>query len=183
MGLRNLTVIADAEKMIRRHHPDFSIEKISLSDPQTFEMMSKGQANRRFQFESSGMRQVLVQLKPESVEDLIAVISLYRPGPMDSIPKYIRNRHNPQEITYKTPLLKRYSGCHLRLSCLSGAGHEICRKLAGYSYGQADLVRRAMSKKSTRSWSRSGQKLYLGSQKEDGSASVSAVLPTASVSR
>ena len=76
------------------------------SDPQTFEMMSKGQAKGVFQFESSGMRQVLVQLKPESVEDLIAVISLYRPGPMDSIPKYIRNRHNPQEITYKTPLLK-----------------------------------------------------------------------------
>ena len=76
----------------RCHHPDFSIEKISLSDPQTFEMMSKGQAKGVFQFESSGMRQVLVQLKPESVEDLIAVISLYRPGPMDSIPKYITIR-------------------------------------------------------------------------------------------
>ena len=86
--------------MIRRTEPDFDIEKVSLSDKLTFEMMSKGQAKGVFQFESGGMRQVLTQLKPESVEDLIAVISLYRPGPMDSIPKYIRNRHNPEAVSY-----------------------------------------------------------------------------------
>ncbi len=147
LGLRNLTVISDAEKMIRRYEPDFDIEKVSLSDPLTFEMMSKGQAKGVFQFESGGMRQVLVQLKPESIEDLIAVISLYRPGPMESIPKYIRNRHNPQEITYKTPLLKDILDVTYGCIVYQEQVMQICRKLAGYSYGRADLVRRAMSKK------------------------------------
>ena len=115
------------------------------------------------------MRQVLVQLKPESVEDLIAVISLYRPGPMDSIPKYIRNRHNPQEITYKTPLLKRYSGCHLRMYRLSGAGHADLPQAGGLFLRTGGPGAPChVQKRSTRSWSRSA-KLYLGSQKEDGS--------------
>ena len=169
LGLRNLTVIADAEKMIRRHHPDFSIEKISLSDPQTFEMMSKGQAKGVFQFESSGMRQVLVQLKPESVEDLIAVISLYRPGPMDSIPKYIRNRHNPQEITYKTPLLKGILDVTYGCIVYQEQVMQICRKLAGYSYGRADLVRRAMSKKKHEVMEQERKNFIWGAKKEDGS--------------
>ena len=133
--------------MIRKEEPDFDIEKVSLSDPQTIEMMSKGQAKGVFQFESGGMRQVLTQLKPESVEDLIAVISLYRPGPMDSIPKYIKNRHNPQEITYKTPLLKDILDVTYGCIVYQEQVMQICRKLAGYSYGRADLVRRAMAKK------------------------------------
>lgn len=147
LGLRNLTVISDAEKMIRKEEPDFDIEKVSLSDPQTFEMMSKGQAKGVFQFESGGMRQVLTQLKPESVEDLIAVISLYRPGPMDSIPKYIKNRHNPQEITYKTPLLKDILDVTYGCIVYQEQVMQIVRDLAGYTLGRSDLVRRAMSKK------------------------------------
>ncbi len=169
LGLRNLTVISDAEKMIRRQEPDFDIEKISLTDSKTFEMMSKGQAKGVFQFESGGMRQVLIQLKPESVEDLIAVISLYRPGPMDSIPKYIRNRHNPQEITYKTPQLKEILDVTYGCIVYQEQVMQICRKLAGYSYGRADLVRRAMSKKKHDVMEKERQNFIWGAKKEDGS--------------
>ena len=169
LGLRNLTVISDAEKMIRKEEPDFDIEKVSLSDPQTFEMMSKGQAKGVFQFESGGMRQVLTQLKPESVEDLIAVISLYRPGPMDSIPKYIKNRHNPQEITYKTPLLKDILDVTYGCIVYQEQVMQICRKLAGYSYGRADLVRRAMAKKKHDVMEKERQNFIWGAKKEDGS--------------
>ncbi|MEG1773411.1 MAG: DNA polymerase III subunit alpha, partial [Oscillospiraceae bacterium] len=107
LGLRNLTVIADSERMIRKIHPDFSIDSIPLDDPAVYEMLGKGQTEGVFQFESSGMRQVLMQLGPEHMEDLIAVISLYRPGPMESIPRYIRNRHHPSEVTYQHPKLAR----------------------------------------------------------------------------
>ena len=169
LGLRNLTVISDAEKMIRRQNPDFEIETIPLDDAQTFEMMSKGQAKGVFQFESGGMRQVLVQLKPESVEDLIAVISLYRPGPMDSIPEYIKNRHNPQEITYKTPQLKEILDVTYGCIVYQEQVMQICRKLAGYSYGRADLVRRAMSKKKHDVMEKERQNFIWGAKKEDGS--------------
>lgn len=169
LGLRNLTVISDAEKMIRQYEPDFSIDKISEKDPDTFEMMSKGQAKGVFQFESGGMRQVLIQLKPESVEDLIAVISLYRPGPMESIPKYIRNRHNPDLITYKTPLLKDILDVTYGCIVYQEQVMQICRKLAGYSYGRADLVRRAMSKKKVDVMEKERQNFVYGAKKEDGS--------------
>ena len=106
LGLRNLTVLDDTEKMIRKKEPLFSIKNIPDDDKKVFEMLSKGDTEGVFQFESSGMRNVLTQLKPETIEDLIAVISLYRPGPMDSIPKYIENCHNPVKVTYKHELLK-----------------------------------------------------------------------------
>ena len=106
LGLRNLTVIDDAVKKIRFMEPEFSLENISYEDKAVFDMMSQGNSEGVFQFESQGMKNVLTQLKPESLEDLIAVISLYRPGPMDSIPTYIDNRHNPSHIKYKHPLLK-----------------------------------------------------------------------------
>ena len=95
LGLRNLTVIDDTVKMIRRKVPQFDINKIPLDDKATMQMMSRGQTEGVFQFESGGMKNVLMSFKPERIEDLIAIISLYRPGPMDSIPKYIENRHNP----------------------------------------------------------------------------------------
>ena len=106
LGLRNLTVIADAEKYIRKSNPDFDIEKIPLDDKETYKMMSMGRTDGVFQFESDGMKSVLRQFGPESIEDLTAILSLYRPGPMESIPKYIHNRHHPEDVTYPTPLLK-----------------------------------------------------------------------------
>ena len=169
LGLRNLTVISDAEKMIRQYEPDFSVANIPMDDKETFEMMSKGQAKGVFQFESAGMRQVLVQLKPESVEDLIAVISLYRPGPMDSIPRYIRNRHNPKEITYKTPLLKDILDVTYGCIVYQEQVMQICRELAGFSFGRADLVRRAMSKKKAAVMQKERDHFIYGMEPENGS--------------
>ncbi len=147
LGLRTLTVISDCEKEIRKTQPDFSADDIPLDDAKTYEMLSAGSTEGVFQFESGGMRGVLMGLKPQNLEDLIAVISLYRPGPMDSIPTYIENRHHPEKITYKHPLLKPIlevtNGCIVYQEQVM----QIFRELAGFSYGQADLVRRAMAKK------------------------------------
>lgn len=106
LGLRTLTVISDAEKMVRHREPGFAVNQIPTKDEAVYEMFASGQTEGVFQFESAGMRNVLMGLKPESLEDLIAVISLYRPGPMESIPTYIENRHHPDRVRYKTPLLK-----------------------------------------------------------------------------
>ncbi|MBQ9994389.1 MAG: DNA polymerase III subunit alpha [Clostridia bacterium] len=147
LGLRNLTVIEDCCNMIRSHTPDFSIDTISYEDKQVYEMLGAGFTTGVFQFESEGMRRVLMQINPESLEDMIAVISLYRPGPMDSIPKYVRNRQHPEMISYDTPMLKDIldvtNGCIVYQEQVM----QIFRTLAGYSYGRADVVRRAMSKK------------------------------------
>ncbi|MEF2919075.1 MAG: DNA polymerase III subunit alpha, partial [Acutalibacteraceae bacterium] len=147
LGLRNLTVIDDAEKMIKQKNPSYSESNIDEKDKPVFKMLSQGNSEGVFQFESGGMKSVLVQLKPESVEDLIAVISLYRPGPMDSIPKYIENRHHPEKITYKHPLLKDILEVTYGCIVYQEQVMQIFRSLAGYSLGRADIVRRAMSKK------------------------------------
>lgn len=147
LGLRNLTVIRDAENYIRKAVPDFDITKVPLDDKAVYDMISQGQTSGVFQFESAGMRQVLMRLKPESIEDLIAVLSLYRPGPMDSIPRYIECRHNPEKVTYKHPILKDILDVTYGCIVYQEQVMEICRKMAGYSYGRADLVRRAMAKK------------------------------------
>ena len=147
LGLRNLTVLHDAKKMILQSVPEFSDDVIDYSDKNVFDMLSKGKTEGVFQFESSGMTNVIMQLKPESVEDLIAVISLYRPGPMDSIPTYIENRHNPRNIKYKHPLLKEILEVTYGCIIYQEQVMQIFRTLAGYSLGRADIVRRAMSKK------------------------------------
>ena len=147
LGLRTLTVIDDTVKMIRKKDPSFSLDSIPVDDPATFRMLSTGKTDGVFQFESAGMRSVLSRLKPESLEDLIAVISLYRPGPADSIDTYINNRHHPEQTTYKCEQVKDILGVTYGCMVYQEQVMEICRKLAGYSYGAADLVRRAMAKK------------------------------------
>ena len=147
LGLRNLTVIDDAVKLIKEKEPDFNIDNISYEDKAVFEMMSQGNSEGVFQFESQGMKNVLTQLKPESLEDMIAVISLYRPGPMDSIPTYIENRRNPAKVKYKHPLLKNILDVTYGCIVYQEQVMQIFRTLAGYSLGRADIVRRAMSKK------------------------------------
>ena len=147
LGLRTLTVIKDAEEMIRRKVPDFSIDTISYEDLETYDMLGRSETEGVFQLESTGMKQVLLGLHPKNLEDIIALISLYRPGPMDSIPTYLRNRHEPDKVQYKTPQLAHIldvtNGCIVYQEQVM----QICRELAGFSLGQADLVRRAMSKK------------------------------------
>lgn len=147
LGLRNLTIIDDTVKMINKSCPKFSIDDIPLDDQEVFEMFSNGFTEGVFQFESSGMKSVLMQFKPTSIEDLIAIISLYRPGPMNSIPKYIENHHNPQNIKYAHPMLESILKVTYGCIIYQEQVMQIFRKLAGYSLGRADIVRRAMSKK------------------------------------
>ena len=147
LGLRNLTVLNDAKQMILQSNPGFSENEIDYNDKKVFEMISSGNTDGVFQFESAGMKNVIMQLKPESIEDLIAVISLYRPGPMDSIPMYIENRHHPDKIKYRHPLLKDILEVTYGCIVYQEQVMQIFRTLAGYSLGRADIVRRAMSKK------------------------------------
>ena len=147
LGLRNLTVIDDAEKLIKHNHPEYNPENVREDDENVFNMISKGYTEGVFQFESQGMRNVLTHLKPDSVEDLIAVLSLYRPGPMDSIPTYIDCRHNPSHIRYKHPMLKEILEVTYGCIVYQEQVMQIFRTLAGYSLGRAYIVRRAMSKK------------------------------------
>jgi DNA polymerase-3 subunit alpha len=169
LGLRTLTVIRYAEDMIReRHDPDFRAEKMPLDDKSVFDMLTSGKTEGVFQYESSGMRQVLMNEKPVSLEDLIAVISLYRPGPMESIPKYIENRHHPEKIKYLHPLLKDILDVTYGCIVYQEQVMEICRKLGGYSYGRADLVRRAMAKKKTDVMEKERVNFIHGKKDEDG---------------
>lgn len=168
LGLRTLTVIDDAVKLIKKSDPDFELEHIDVNDHATFEMLSQGRTDAVFQYESSGMRSVLSRLKPQSLEDLIAVISLYRPGPADSIDTYIHNRHNPQDTVYKTELLKDILDVTYGCMVYQEQVMEICRKLAGYSYGRADLVRRAMSKKKFEIMEKERQNFIYGLKNENG---------------
>ncbi|MBQ5442868.1 MAG: DNA polymerase III subunit alpha, partial [Oscillospiraceae bacterium] len=147
LGLRNLTILDDAVKMIRDKEPDFTISKIPENDPATYEMLQQGKTSGVFQLESAGMTGVCVGLKPENVEDLTAIIALYRPGPMDSIPRFIASKHDPRLVTYLHPALEPILSVTYGCIVYQEQVIEIFRRLAGYSLGQADMIRRAMSKK------------------------------------
>ena len=147
LGLRNLTVLDDAVKLVQRSDPTFTLSSISDDDPKVFQMLSEGKTSGVFQMESPGMTGVCVGLKPQNIEDITAIIALYRPGPMDSIPRFIACKHDPKLIRYKhpalIPILSVTYGCIVYQEQVI----EIFRKLGGYSLGQADMVRRAISKK------------------------------------
>ncbi|MBO4854634.1 MAG: DNA polymerase III subunit alpha [Oscillospiraceae bacterium] len=147
LGLRNLTVLDDAVKLVRREKPDFSLDQIPMDDPAVFEMLTAGRTSGVFQMESSGMTNVCIGLKPENIEDITAIIALYRPGPMESIPKFIACKHDPKLISYKHPLLKPILDITYGCIVYQEQVIQIFQQLAGYSLGQADMVRRAMSKK------------------------------------
>lgn len=168
LGLRNLTVIADTQKQIRQIQPDFDINNIPHNDKKTMQMMSMGYTLGVFQFESDGMKNVLKSFCPESIEDLIAIISLYRPGPMDSIPKYIKNRHNPERIAYSTELLKPILDVTYGCIVYQEQVMQIFRSLSGFSLGRADIVRRAMSKKKRDIMEREGKAFIYGETDENG---------------
>ena len=147
LGLRTLTVIHDTELAVRRKDPNFRIANLDYDDPDTYAMLAKGETEGIFQLESTGMTQVLVGMRPKNLEDIIALISLYRPGPMDSIPTYLRNRKDPSHVTYKTPQMAHIVDVTNGVVIYQEQVMQICRELAGFSFGQADNVRRAMSKK------------------------------------
>ena len=147
LGLRNLTVIDDAEKQIRRIEPGFSMKTIRDDDPETFAMLGEGRTSGVFQLESSGITGVCVQMKPQSIEDMTAIVALYRPGPMESIPKFIQSKHHPETISYITPQLQPILNVTYGCIVYQEQVIEIFRKLGGYTLGQADNMRRAISKK------------------------------------
>ncbi|MBE6673699.1 MAG: DNA polymerase III subunit alpha [Ruminococcaceae bacterium] len=147
LALRYLTIISDTEKIIRKKQPGFNIETVPLDDKKTFKFISSGKTDGVFQLESAGMKQVLTKLQPESIDDIIATIALYRPGPMDSIPNYIERRHDKSKIIYKTPLLEPILRSTYGCIVYQEQVMQIFSKVGGYSYGRADIVRRAMSKK------------------------------------
>ena len=147
LGLRNLTVIRDAEEQIREMVPDFSIDKVPDDDPQTFRMLTEGKTQGVFQLESAGMTGVCVGMKAGSIEDITAIVALYRPGPMDSIPTFIENKLNHKKVTYKTPMLEPILKVTYGCIVYQEQVIEIFRQLGGYTMGQADNIRRAISKK------------------------------------
>ncbi|MGI5970855.1 MAG: DNA polymerase III subunit alpha [Oscillospiraceae bacterium] len=147
LGLRNLTVIADAERSIRLKQPDFSISRIPEGDKEVFDMLTRGDTSGVFQVESTGMTGVCVGLKPQSIEDITAIIALYRPGPMDSIPRFIECKHNPEKVKYLHPSLRPILEVTYGCIVYQEQVIEIFRRLGGFSLGQADMMRRAISKK------------------------------------
>jgi DNA polymerase-3 subunit alpha len=148
LGLRTLTVMRDAVNMIKENRGvDIDLDKIDFDDKEVYKMIGEGKTVGVFQLESAGMTSFMKDLKPDSLEDIIAGISLYRPGPMAEIPKYIENKKYPEKIKYITPQLESILGVTYGTMVYQEQVMEIVRKLAGYSMGRSDLVRRAMSKK------------------------------------
>ncbi len=147
LGLRYLTILADAEASVRKKHPEFSLANAPIDDEKTYALLSQGQTNGVFQLEKAGMRRVLTQMRPRSIYDITAVIALYRPGPMASIPHYLACREGREAVTYATPELREILGDTYGCIVYQEQVMQIFRRLAGYSFARADLVRRAMSKK------------------------------------
>ena len=147
LGLRYLTVISDAERAIRINHPNFDVTRIPLDDKKTFRLLSSAQTDGVFQLESGGMKQVLSKLAPSCLEDIIACVALFRPGPMDSIDTFIARKHGEAAIEYRIPALSSILDVTYGCIVYQEQVMQICRLLAGYSYAKADNVRRAMSKK------------------------------------
>ena len=148
LGLRTLTVINDAQTMVRQDiDPEFDVEKIPVDDKETYAMLGRGDTDGVFQLESAGMRRVLADLQPENLEDIIAVISLYRPGPMQSIPRFIAGKKNPSSVQYLSPILEKSLDVTYGCMVYQEQVMQIVRDVAGYSLGRSDMVRRAMAKK------------------------------------
>ncbi|MBP1890390.1 DNA polymerase-3 subunit alpha [Clostridium moniliforme] len=148
LGLRTLTVMNDALKMIKyNRNVTIDLDKIDFSDKEVYKMIGEGKTTGVFQLESAGMVSFMKELKPDSLEDIIAGISLYRPGPMAEIPRYIERKNNPNKVEYLTPELEDILNVTYGVMVYQEQVMEIVRKLAGYSMGRSDLVRRAMSKK------------------------------------
>lgn len=174
LGLRTLTVIRDALDLIEKNYGrkiDFS--KMDYDDPKVYELLSSGNTLGVFQLESAGMRSFMKQLKPDNFEDIVAGISLYRPGPMDSIPTYIENKNNPDKVTYihesLRPIMEVTYGCLVYQEQVM----QVVRELGGYSYGRSDLVRRAMGKKKMDVMEEERQYFIYGKKDDEGKTEIS----------
>ena len=169
LGLRNLTVIRDAEMQIQKIDPGFSMDAAPDDDDATFQMLREGKTQGVFQLESAGMTGVCVNMKAGSIEDITAIVALYRPGPMDSIPTFIENKLNRKKVTYKTPLLEPILKVTYGCIVYQEQVIEIFRRLGGYTMGQADNIRRAISKKKMKVIE-AERKVFVYGDKEQGIA-------------
>ncbi len=172
LGLRTLTVLRDAVSMLREKGMNIALEDIPLNDPESFTMLGAGDTDGVFQMESGGMRRVLTELKPTDFEDIIAVISLYRPGPMESIPRYIKGKHYPETVHYEHPIMENALSVTYGCMVYQEQVMQIVRDMAGYSMGRSDLVRRAMSKKKRDVMQREREVFVNGLLRPDGSIEV-----------
>ena len=167
LGLRTLTVIQNAVENVEKNcHKIIDVDKIDYNDPKVLDMIGKGNCEGVFQLESAGMKSFMKELKPKSLEDIIAGISLYRPGPMDFIPQYIKGKEHPEQITYDCPqlepILEPTYGCIVYQEQVM----QIVRDLGGYTLGRSDLVRRAMSKKKAAVMAKERQNFVYGNEEE-----------------
>lgn len=168
LGLRFLTIMRDAVEQIHKKDPNFDIHKIPEDDAETFEMISRGETAGVFQIESSGMKALMLQMKPKSISDITAALALYRPGPKDSIPRFLENRSkgiSTHDIPELSEILGSTHGCIVYQEQVM----EIFRKLAGYSFGRADIVRSLMSKKKKAAMEKERETFLYGAKNEDGS--------------
>jgi len=177
LGLRNLTVIRDAEQQIQLLEPDFSMDNAPDDDAETFRMLAEGKTQGVFQLESAGMTGVCVGMKAGSIEDITAIVALYRPGPMDSIPTFIENKLNHKKVTYKTPLLEPILRVTYGCIVYQEQVIEIFRSLGGYTMGQADNIRRAISKKKMKIIEENRKVFVYGDQEQGISGAVSKGVP------
>ncbi|MBP5416068.1 MAG: DNA polymerase III subunit alpha [Clostridiales bacterium] len=169
LGLRTLTVMRDTAQMVLENQGiEIDFDRIPMDEPAVFEMISRGDTEGVFQLESSGMTSFMVDLKPSSLEDIIAGISLYRPGPMDQIPKYVAARHDPSSIKYDHPLLEPILNMTYGCMIYQEQVMQIVRDLAGFSMGQSDNIRRAMAKKKASMMEKYRQTFIYGGKDEKG---------------
>ncbi|SKA86978.1 DNA polymerase III catalytic subunit, DnaE type [Clostridium sp. USBA 49] len=173
LGLRTLTVMRDAVDMIKKGRGiDIDLDKIDFNDKEVYKMIGDGKTVGVFQLESPGMTSFMKELKPDNLEDIIAGISLYRPGPMSEIPRYIEGKRNPEKTHYETPELESILNVTYGVMVYQEQVMEIVRKLAGYSMGRADLVRRAMSKKKHKVMEQERHNFIYGIVDENGNVEV-----------
>ncbi len=173
LGLRTLTVMRDAIRMIKEIRGiDIDLDQIGFDDHEVYKMIGEGKTVGVFQLESAGMTNFMKELKPDSLEDIIAGISLYRPGPMAEIPRYIENKNFPEKVTYLTPELESILSVTYGVMVYQEQVMEIVRKLAGYSMGRSDLVRRAMSKKKHKVMEEERKNFIYGIVDENGNVEV-----------
>lgn len=153
LGLKTLTTIKKAVDLIKLNHGvDIDVDTLPLNDEATYELLQRGDTAGVFQFESAGMKEVHKQIKPDRFEDLIAIVSLYRPGPMDNIPSYIRRKHGEEEIAYLHPDLEPILKNTYGIMVYQEQVMKIAQELAGYTLGAADKLRKAMGKKLPKKW-------------------------------
>ena len=173
LGLRTLNVVGDSLQLIRENGgPDMDSYEIPMDDTSVYQMISAGDTDGVFQLESGGMRNFLMNMKPQNFEDIIAAISLYRPGPMDSIPRFIQGKHNPSTVKYLTPKLEPILDVTYGCMVYQEQVMQIVRDLAGYSMGRSDLVRRAMAKKKHDVMEKEKEYFINGKMNEDGTVDV-----------